>query len=209
MSSRPRLWSALVALAAVLGCDAAAVAPAPHPDPALSRARGQSAARRPSISAACPNPRSQDAQLEQELSEQVNQARHRGAVCGDHERVEAGPLVPSPELACAARAHAVDMAANGFFSHVDLEGLRSSERAARQGFYGLVAEDLAWGQATPGEVVDSWLQSPGHCRALMSTSHSLFGIGHAEGARGKPFWVLLVGERMEPAPATKSLASVE
>jgi uncharacterized protein YkwD len=210
MSSGPRLRSALVALAAALGCDAAAVAPAPDPEQARSNAQGPPAAPRPpGATAACPMLQGNDAQLEQELREQINEARRRGAACGAQERWQAGPLALSPELACAARGHAVAMAANGFFSHVDLEGLRASERAARQGFHGLVAEDLAWGQVTPGEVVNSWLQSPAHCRALMSTSHSLFGIGHAEGALAKPFWVLLVGERLEPGIAAKSLASVE
>lgn len=210
---RARLWlgSVLVALAAACDRDGEAVTPAPHPEQAtLSKAQSSPAAPRLlGAIPACPGPQSRDVQLEQELGELINEARRRGAVCGDHERVEAGALALSPELACAARAHAGAMAAGGFFSHVDLEGLRSSERAARQGFHGLVAEDLAWGQGTPGEVVDSWLLSPGHCRALMSTHHSLFGVGHAEGARGKPFWVLLVGERIEPGTSAKSLASVE
>jgi uncharacterized protein YkwD len=210
MSSRPRLGSALVALAAAFGCDAEAATAAPHPAQELSKAPGQPAeARLPSATAVCPSPEGKDAQLEQELREQVNEARRRGAACGEHERVEAGPLTLSAELACAARAHAGAMAARGFFSHVDPEGRRSTERAARHGFHGLVAEDLAWGQGTSREVVDSWLQSPGHCRALMSTRHSSFGIGHAEGTRGKPFWVLLVGQRAQPGIPAQSLGSVE
>lgn len=111
------------------------------------------------------------ADLERALAEQIDQARSRAVRCGNRE-LRAGPaLRPSDALTRAARGHARHMAERGFFQHIDPEGRDSQQRAAAAGFQGAVAENLAWGQTTPEQVVSTWLQSPGHCGRWGSVLH--------------------------------------
>jgi uncharacterized protein YkwD len=95
------------------------------------------------------------------------------------------PLKPDKRLALAARAHSLDMVANGYFDHVspDGEGLRA--RVAHTGwlrrrFPWQLAENLAWGtgsRALPEEIVKAWLGSPPHRRIMLDRALRVVGIG--------------------------------
>lgn len=184
----------------------AAATPRTHPVAAPPAVRVRGAVEPGPVSEdVAPRPLRED--LEGALAERINQARRLGADCGNQGVFPAAAaLAPAPALTRAARAQGAEMARRGFFNHLDPEGLRARDRAAAQGFRGLVAENLAWGQATPEQVVGAWLQSPGHCSALMNRSYSRLGVGYAEGARGKPLWVLMLGEPVSGA-LSRSAAS--
>jgi uncharacterized protein YkwD len=79
----------------------------------------------------------------------------------------------SPGLARAAREHALDMGREGYFSHSSREIASVSARLARyypgSGRPGWsVGEVLFWtvGRASAAEVVEAWLGSPTHHRAI-------------------------------------------
>ena len=85
------------------------------------------------------------------------------------------------------------MAVRGFFAHESPDGDDVRERARAQGFAGKVAENVAWGQASPAAVVEAWSRSADHCRTMMSPRFSATGVGFARGAAGKTFWTEELG----------------
>jgi len=85
------------------------------------------------------------------------------------------------------------MAKTGHFAHFNLEGDGPGARARRAGYTGRVLENLAWGQESERGVLDAWLASPAHCRALATGGQTEIGVGLSLGAAGKPFWTLLLG----------------
>jgi uncharacterized protein YkwD len=142
---------------------------------------------------------SADAQ-EQRLLELLNEVRAHPVACvtGDAgappERRRLAKLTPSSELSCAARRNSHAMARTGVFAHRDVTGAGPHARSEKAGYRGkVVLENLAWGQADAQAVMNSWLASPGHCRALFSGAVREAGAGLSWGASNKPFWTLLLG----------------
>ncbi|MEP3347924.1 MAG: CAP domain-containing protein [Litoreibacter sp.] len=100
------------------------------------------------------------------------------------------PLRANPQLAAAARAHAQDMALVGFFSHGGSNGSSVSDRVRAQGYnFCFVAENIAQGQQTAEQVMQGWMNSPGHRRNNLSTNAAEYGAARADG----DYWVLVFG----------------
>lgn len=91
-------------------------------------------------------------------------------------------------LSRAARAHAADMAAKGYFSHTGANGSRFFERAADAGYSCAASENIAQGQRTDGGVMASWMASPGHRRNILAADVTEFGIGRVDNT-----WVQMFG----------------
>ena len=107
-------------------------------------------------------------------------------------RREAGthPVVHSDALTRIAQGHALDMAKRNFFSHEGSDGSRIGQRARRAGFrYCAIAENIAMGQTSLGQVMGSWRASAGHYRNLISPKHTRYGLARAEG----DIWVMVLG----------------
>lgn len=104
----------------------------------------------------------------------------------------------SARLDAAARAHADDMARNGFFSHKSPTAGRVGDRVAARGYdWCFVAENIAFGQRSEAEVLETWLQSPGHRKNIMSRRAGEFGfasVNQAQASR-KPLWVMVFARR--------------
>jgi len=101
------------------------------------------------------------------------------------------PLSANPQLAEAARVHAQDMARGGFFSHVGSDKSKPSQRVRAQGYsYCYVAENIAQGWKTPEQLMQGWMDSPGHRKNNLSTKASEYGAARAEG----DYWVLVFGQ---------------
>jgi uncharacterized protein YkwD len=111
-------------------------------------------------------------------------------------RREAGrrPLEADPALDAAAQAHAEDMLRRAYYSHRSPEGQGTTGRlrAAGHSPRGPVAENIAKGLFTPGEVVERWLASPGHRRNILLRQARRVGIGVAFGDNDNGFEVLWV-----------------
>jgi uncharacterized protein YkwD len=94
----------------------------------------------------------------------------------------AAPLILDLRLGRAARAHAEDMVARGYFAHDTPEGLGPGERAAKQGFPSGVGENIAYSSdVTPQSMFEQWRTSPGHDRNMLDRSYNVVGIGFALG----------------------------
>ncbi len=113
---------------------------------------------------------------EQRLLELINEARAQVRRCGRSRFQSAPPLTPSPALDRAANAHALDIAKRGELSHEGFDGSQPADRATRVGYrWTAIAENVAAGQTTAEAVVETWLQSPGHCANLMDPRYSQSG----------------------------------
>jgi uncharacterized protein YkwD len=88
------------------------------------------------------------------------------------------PLKFNSQLMASAQAHAEDMALGDYFSHYSLDGRTPFDRIKSTGYrYTLAAENIAAGYGTPQEVVQGWINSPGHRANLLHTNLKEIGIG--------------------------------
>ncbi|MFF4804955.1 CAP domain-containing protein [Streptomyces sp. NPDC001351] len=114
----------------------------------------------------------------------------------NRERAGAGlpPLATDPLLATAAQAHSADMVARAFYSHTSPEGSRPWDRAAAAGARRRsIGENIACGQRSPAEVVDGWMNSPGHRANILEPDFTHIGIGFAGGGPAGTYWTQLFG----------------
>lgn len=110
----------------------------------------------------------------------VNQARARGAKCGASNLPPAPAVDYDDQLARAAQGHAQDMADNDFFDHVSLDGRTFVDRIEATGYKGDPGgENIASGFQSAQEVVQAWLDSPGHCANMMDRDFGDIGLGLA------------------------------
>ena len=86
----------------------------------------------------------------------------------------------------AARGHSRHMVSANFFDHDSPGGASVVERVKRRGYMGrMVGENIAWGSgsyATPGEIVDGWMNSAGHRANILHRGFKEIGVGVAIGA---------------------------
>jgi serralysin len=73
------------------------------------------------------------------------------------------------------------MALHNVFSHTGSDGSTMVSRIVATGYvYTRLAENLAAGQATPKQVVDSWMTSPSHRAIILNCDLREMGIGYYE-----------------------------
>ena len=103
-----------------------------------------------------------------EMLAAVNAVRAAGATCGGERYAPAGPLAWNSRLEQAALDHTLDMVQNDHFAHVGTDGSAPGDRARRAGYqWRIVGENIARFQTDVPEVVEDWVESPGHCRQIM------------------------------------------
>lgn len=91
-------------------------------------------------------------------------------------------LVPDPSLDEAAQAHAQDLLARTYYSHVSPEGSTPMSRVQAAGYPAeAVAENLHQIAGSVEEVMAGWLHSPGHRRNILDPIVSELGVGVAVG----------------------------
>jgi uncharacterized protein YkwD len=86
------------------------------------------------------------------------------------------PLQVDSRLTTAAQGHATDMAQRKYFSHDTPEGVKFDQRIKAAGYERPAAENIAQGQRTPEQVMQSWMQSDGHRRNIMNCSYTTIGV---------------------------------
>lgn len=97
------------------------------------------------------------------------------------ERAKLGlaPLTWNQTLANIARTHSKDMYVHDYLDHKNSEGLNPADRVKASGVsYKKVAENIAAGQATPEEVVDGWMYSTEHKKAILDPDLKELGVGY-------------------------------
>ncbi|MFD3570309.1 CAP domain-containing protein [Streptomyces sp. NPDC058671] len=112
------------------------------------------------------------------------------------ERAKAGcgPLSHNATLTRAAQGHSDDMAARDFFDHTDPDGDGPGERVTAAGYpWSTYGENIAKGQSTPEQVMEAWMNSPGHRANILNCDFKEIGVGiHTDGG---PYWTQVFGAR--------------
>ena len=104
------------------------------------------------------------------------------------------PLSADPPLTTAAQAHSADMVARSFYAHTAPDGSEPWDRAAAAGSTRRsIGENIACGQRSPAEVVEGWMNSPGHRANILKPGFTHIGIGFAGGGRAGTYWTQLFG----------------
>jgi uncharacterized protein YkwD len=125
----------------------------------------------------------------------VNQVRSSGTRCGQRSFAPAPPVTLSMTLASVALGHAADMAEHDYFEHEDLSGRSPAQRVRASGYQEkLVGENIAYGPKSIDEVVQGWLDSPGHCENIMDPRFGEMGVAYAPGQQSRRglYWVQLL-----------------
>ncbi|WP_329332039.1 CAP domain-containing protein [Streptomyces sp. NBC_00663] len=114
----------------------------------------------------------------------------------NRERTRQGlpPLSVDPRLTTAAQAHSTDMIARAFYDHTAPDGSRPWDRAAAAGAtQRSIGENIACGQRSPAEVVEGWMNSPGHRANILTPGFTHIGVGFAGGGSAGTYWTQLFG----------------
>ena len=111
----------------------------------------------------------------------VNQERAREGL---------GALTINRSAAAAAQTRAREIVES--FSHTRPDGTSFSTALAEHGVgYRRAGENIAWGQKTPVQVMDAWMNSPGHRANILNADFTSIGVGYYQDASGRPYWTQL------------------
>jgi uncharacterized protein YkwD len=111
----------------------------------------------------------------------------------ERERQGLAPLKANEKLFKAARAHSAAMARLGELGHT-LGGKDPGDRMRDVGYEGFGwAENVAMGQPTPRDVMQNWMDSPGHRGNILNSAYREIGIGVAADERGGIYWTQVFG----------------
>ncbi|MBA4143714.1 MAG: CAP domain-containing protein [Nitrosospira sp.] len=110
----------------------------------------------------------------------VNAARGKERNCGNKQYKAAPALSWNEKLGAAAHVHSRDMAEQNYFGHEAPSGSTVGTRARHQGYpWRSIGENVAAGKASPQQVIDGWLSSPGHCANIMNGNFTEMGAAYA------------------------------
>lgn len=93
------------------------------------------------------------------------------------------------QLCRVARYKSADMANKGYFSHQSPTYGSPFQMMESFGLrFSAAGENIAYGQRTPAEVMNAWMNSPGHRSNIMNGTYSEIGVGLARNSSGVCYW---------------------
>ena len=100
------------------------------------------------------------------------------------------PLKANAELSKVAAVKSQDMADKNYFSHTSPTYGSPFDMMKKFGIsYTAAGENIAYGQKTPEEVMNSWMNSPGHRANILNSNFTEIGVGIFRNKNGTPYWV--------------------
>lgn len=123
---------------------------------------------------------SSEREMEKEVLSLVNSVRAENGLSA---------LSWAEDVANVARAHSSDMITRGFFSHTNPDGLSPFDRLRNNGIsYRTAAENIAYGQRSASEVMNSWMNSSGHRANILNKNVTEIGVGAVKAQNGTIYW---------------------
>ena len=93
------------------------------------------------------------------------------------------------ELSRVARYKSQDMINKGYFAHNSPTYGSPFQMMESFGIkFSAAAENIAQGQRTPEQVMNNWMNSPGHRNNILSPSYYQIGVGVAKDSKGNLTW---------------------
>jgi uncharacterized protein YkwD len=90
-------------------------------------------------------------------------------------------LTVNVAISTAAHEHSQDMGVNGYFAHDTPSGVTPWTRMEDAGYTQPAGENIAEGYLSPRDVVDSWMNSPGHRDNILNCAFNATGVGYYDG----------------------------
>jgi uncharacterized protein YkwD len=133
---------------------------------------------------------------EDALFDAIEDVRRRGATCGEVRHNPTIPLEMIPELHCAARLHATDLATHEGIGPDGSDGSTPLSRANLSGYEGIPRYEMSAANFTDADLVlDAWLADEVHCAALLDRKLRHVGVGYSRNADDSATaWVVALGE---------------
>lgn len=114
--------------------------------------------------------------FQKEMLNAVNEIREKGCMCGNENMPPVAKLRWNDKLAKAAQVHSDYMFDNKTMTHEWKDGTNLVQRVTAQAYtYRFVAENVAHNQRSVNQVMAAWLNSPGHCKNIMSADATEMG----------------------------------
>lgn len=110
----------------------------------------------------------------------------------NQERAKAGlsPVTADTSIQAAAQVRAKEIEKS--FSHTRPDGSSFSTALTQQGVtYRGSGENIAWGQKTPEQVMNGWMNSEGHRANILNKNFTKIGVGYHQNASGTNYWTQL------------------
>jgi uncharacterized YkwD family protein/spore coat assembly protein SafA len=107
----------------------------------------------------------------------------------ERSKVGLKPLTQNWELSRVARMKSQDMINKGYFAHQSPTYGSPFQMMEKFGIkFSSAGENIAYGQRTPQEVMNSWMNSSGHKANILSSSYTQIGVGVAKKSDGTLYW---------------------
>ena len=107
----------------------------------------------------------------------------------EREKAGLGKLVLDSKLSKIATLKSEDMATNDYFSHQSPTYGSPFDMIKSFGIqYSIAGENIAKGHSNPSQVVDAWMNSPGHRENIMKARFTRLGVGIAKNKSGRIYW---------------------
>lgn len=125
-------------------------------------------------------------------SGQLNAFEKKVVDLTNQERVKAGlsPLkADNATLSRMARDKSADMRDKNYFDHQSPTYGSPFDMMKKYGItYRAAGENIAAGQKTPEEVVNGWMNSPGHRANILNANYTTIGVGYVSGGSYGSYW---------------------
>ncbi len=108
------------------------------------------------------------------------------------ERSKAGlsAVTEATDVSAAAAIRAQEITSN--FSHTRPDGTYYNTVLDQSGIsYWGSGENIAYGQKTPAEVMNGWMNSQGHRANILNASYTKIGVAYYQNSNGVTYWVQL------------------
>ncbi|MFH8370194.1 CAP domain-containing protein [Streptomyces sp. NPDC018031] len=112
-------------------------------------------------------------------------------VNSERAKVGCAPVKVNDLLTKAAQGHSKDMADHSNMSHTGSDGSSPGDRITRAGYtWRTYGENVAYGYATPEQVMAGWMSSDGHKRNILNCGFKEIGVGLAQPGN---YWTQVFG----------------
>ncbi len=137
-------------------------------------------------------------ELSMKSLEATNAVRAAGQRCGDVDYPPARPVKWHPRVAAAALLQSEWMQQANSWGHAWPDGTRVGDRLTRSNFkWARADENIAAGFGNIAAVMEAWIDSAPHCRALMRDDLTLVGIAVVPGTtenKYNAYWTMVLAE---------------
>lgn len=103
------------------------------------------------------------------------------------------PVRVDARLNAAAQAQSDHMARTRNMTHLGAGGTNAGQRISDTGYrWSTWAENVAFGQSTPAQVMVAWMNSPGHRANILNGRFAEIGIAKTKVPNGPTYWTMVL-----------------